>query len=168
MRWTLLALCLPLTFAHAGKIYVCKDAQGNTLYSQTPCPEQYNTKEERTYEATALDESVAQDRAVMADEVSRNNDRLQAERDIKNTEKAIRRLEKERDSMLEEQRRLADSLGGANARSRAEDIYKQAMKKQAEYDLKIEKQVEALKGAHSRLTESRKSSVSTSEDNEAR
>lgn len=158
MRWAIITLCFWLPLANAGKVYVCKDGSGGTLYSQTPCPEAYQEKEQRAYESSSAGTSGAtsEDLKRMADDVSRNNQRIKAERDKGKAEARLNSLKMERDAMIKQQSELASSIGGVNARNRGQAVVDDMKSRAADYNKQIKAERDKIKNADERLKEANK------------
>ena len=153
MRWGIIALCFWLPFVNAGKVYVCKDSSGGTLFSQTPCPGTHQEKEQRAYdEAPSLGTgATADDLKRMADDVSKNNQRIKAERDKRKAEGRMEALSKERDAMLKERSELASSIAGVNARNRGQAVVDDMKSRAKEYEKKMDVEEQKIIHANKRL-----------------
>lgn len=155
MRWGTIALCFWLPFVNAGKVYVCEDSSGGTLYSQTPCPVAYQEKEQRAYEETSGSSTGAtsEDLKRMAHNVSKNNQRIKAERDKRKAEGRMEALSKERDAMLKERSELASSIAGVNARNRGQAVVDDMKSRAKEYEKKMGAEEQKIKNANKRLND---------------
>jgi len=154
MRWLVLIMCCTVSMVHAGKVYVCKNGQGETLYSQTPCPQEYNNVEERQVETrpSSGGASGAQlDR--MAREVSQNNSRIRLERELRRAEKRLQELQEERKQMVSKQSELASSIAGPNARNRAQAVVDEMKSSADRYNQQISQQRQKISDTKQRLSE---------------
>ncbi|PHR96607.1 MAG: hypothetical protein COA68_15035 [Oceanobacter sp.] len=171
MRWGIIALCFWLPLANAGKVYVCKDASGATLYSQTPCPETFQEKEQRSYDHEVSGGSAgasSDDLKRMAEDVSKNNQRIKAERDKRKAEARLEKIKKERDAMINEQTDLASSIAGVNARNRGKAVVDNMMSRIEGYNKQMNVEKDKINHANERLKEANAPSESSARSAEAR
>ncbi len=131
MKPLLLCVCLLSSSAFAGQYYVCTDAAGKKLFSQSPCAKG-SSAEVKTYEnhlATTPDDesdvshspaSTSKKLATESDSyraIRDGNRRNEITRDIKKTEQKISELERRRDlelALLRRQKSYANNnLAGA-------------------------------------------------------
>ena len=150
---------------NAGKVYVCKSAAGETLFSQTPCPSEYSVKEERQVDTSKPSRGASEaELQGMADELSRSNDRIRVQRDLKNAKKKLTDLQNERERMIKEKSELAKSLAGPNARNRAQAIVDEMKTGADRYNEQIRQQRENISGLEKRLSEINQASDSAKQE----
>lgn len=134
----LAALTLAVPMAMAGQYHVCTDANGNKLFSETPCPKTYSNSEVREYQASGqnhevdvkvLDPRLNEDNALYQ-EMKANNRRLELERKIVSAEKHLKQQSEAMQAELAPLVKTRNGLAGPNANNRraAMDIEIQQVK----------------------------------------
>lgn len=153
LRTLLVSTLLLVPAAEAAQVYVCKDDAGRTLYSQTPCPQQYSDRSVKNVEiepGLSFEDSQAK-RAEAAQSVSENNDRISLERMISKASETIERLTRERDALITEKQGLAASLGGPNAAQRGKAIIDDLNASLQDYQNRINQQIQMQTDGSARL-----------------
>ena len=150
---------------HAGKVYVCKSAAGETLFSQTPCPSEYSVKEERQVDTSKPSRGASEaELQGMADEFSRTNVRLRVQRDLTIARRTLTARQTDRERMIKEKPELAKSLAGPNARNRAQAIVDEMKTGADRYNEQIRQQRENISGLEKRLSEINQASDSAKQE----
>ena len=169
MRFCVLLSLFVSELALAGGVYVCKQADGSTLYSQMPCPSGSVTAEKKTIQATAPQSSFSTpDLDAMADDVANNNRRLEAERKIRSAERRLTKLEKERESIVSRGTELANSIAGVNAANRSQAVVDQMNAERKRVDEAINREKEVINSARESMESARSPNIEQHEDGSVR
>lgn len=110
--------------ALAGDYYECRDAQGNKLFSQTPCPSEYISEDIKTFKEMTIEQSsdteTQSSSRDYAQELSDSNKTIQLNRQIGKSQKKLQTLRESYDRDITKLQNEVDSIGGINARNRAQ------------------------------------------------
>ncbi|MDF1763684.1 MAG: DUF4124 domain-containing protein [Oleibacter sp.] len=124
MKYLLLILVVMAKGALAGDYYECRDAQGNKLFSQTPCPSEYISEDIKTFKEMTIEQSsdteTQSSSRDYAQELSDSNKTIQLNRQIGKSQKKLQTLRESYDRDITKLQNEVDSIGGINARNRAQ------------------------------------------------
>ena len=155
MRIPVILLALIAGSAHAGNVYVCKGAGGATLYSQMPCPQGTAEQEQRQFvDIAPSSDSPGRDLSAMADDVANNNRRLEAERRIRNSERRLAQLQKERADLINNTGRLVGEIAGVNAANRGQAVIDDMERSKARLDQAIKREQDIISESRKALSQS--------------
>lgn len=130
----------------AGEYYVCTDANGKKLFSQTPCPAGYPSSQSQHYDVPAntgvsLSPAAADagERSISVDnqglqEMTTNNRRIELQRKLAQAQQALTQLSQRQAEVLTPLEQTRDGIAGNNANNRRQQVKDQIIAKKAEFD----------------------------------
>lgn len=165
MRWVLVLLIFTTVAAHASKVYVCKSSDGGTLFAQTPCPTGYSSEQRKIDAPSSSGGASETELRKMADDLAQSNAKIRLERDLKNAQRKLKKLQDARQSNIRSQSDSAQSIAGPNSRNRSQAIIENLRTQTEKYDEKIRQQRQKITGIEKRLGELKESRAQQQDNN---